>query len=49
MVNIKSILAGVGLVATTAICIQAVQQESADPEIMKEEKLVNDFNVYANN
>ncbi|WP_405326582.1 transglycosylase SLT domain-containing protein [Leeuwenhoekiella sp. LLG6367-2.1] len=47
MVNIKSILAGVGLVATTAICIQAVQQESADPEVMKEEKLVNDYNVYA--
>ncbi|MGO4911852.1 lytic transglycosylase domain-containing protein [Leeuwenhoekiella sp. W20_SRS_FM14] len=52
MINIKSILAGIGLIATTAICVQAVQQNTADPENIKEnsineEKLVNDYNVYA--
>lgn len=47
MIAIKNILAGVGLVATTAICVQAVQQEAVDPEIKKKEKLVNDYNVYA--
>ncbi len=47
MIAIKNILAGVGLVATTAICVQAVQQEAVDPEIKKTEKLVNDYNVYA--
>ena len=51
MINIKNILAGVGLVATTAVCVQAVQQDNtttnADPEIKKTDKLVNDYNVYA--
>lgn len=51
MINIKNILAGVGLVATTAVCVQAVQQDNTttntDPEIKKTDKLVNDYNVYA--
>ncbi|MFI8379903.1 lytic transglycosylase domain-containing protein [Leeuwenhoekiella sp. NPDC079379] len=52
MINIKSVLAGIGLIATTAICVQAVQQDTADPEIIEEnsineDKLVNDYNVYA--
>jgi len=48
MINFKNVLAGIGLVATTAVCVQAVQQDApADPEIKKKEKLVNDYNVYA--
>jgi len=47
MIPIKNILAGVGLIATTAVCVQAVQQDTPDPEITKKEKLVNDYNVYA--
>ncbi|MAW94760.1 MULTISPECIES: lytic transglycosylase domain-containing protein [unclassified Leeuwenhoekiella] len=47
MIPIKNILAGVGLIATTAVCVQAVQQDTTDPEITKKEKLVNDYNVYA--
>ncbi|PHQ28703.1 lytic transglycosylase domain-containing protein [Leeuwenhoekiella nanhaiensis] len=47
MIPIKNILAGVGLIATTAVCVQAVQQETKDPEVTKKEKLVNDYNVYA--
>ena len=47
MIPVKNILAGVGLVATTAFCVQAVQKEASDPEITKKEKLVNDYNVYA--
>ena len=47
MINIKTALAGIGLIATTAVCVQAVQKETNDPEVTKEEKLVNDYNVYA--
>ncbi|PHR89242.1 MAG: murein transglycosylase [Leeuwenhoekiella sp.] len=47
MIPIKNILAAVGLIATTAVCVQAVQQETKDPEVTKKEKLVNDYNVYA--
>lgn len=51
MIHFKNILAGIGLVATTAVCVQAVQQDDdtqrIDPEIKKTDKLVNDYNVYA--
>jgi len=51
MIHFKNILAGIGLVATTAVCVQAVQQDDdtqkIDPEIKKTNKLVNDYNVYA--
>ncbi len=47
MLPVKNILAGIGLVATTVICVQAVQQETLDPELTKKQKLVNDYNVYA--
>ena len=51
MIHFKNILAGIGLVATTAVCVQAVQQDEdtqrIDPEIKKTDKLVNDYNVYA--
>ena len=46
MVALKNIFAGIGLIAVTTFCVQAVQNDQPDPEIPTE-KLVNDYNVYA--
>lgn len=45
MKNIRNILGGIGLVAITAVSIQAVQDAPSTENLNK--KLVNDYNVYA--
>tara|TARA_R110002020_G_scaffold154714_2_gene335002 strand:+ start:165131 stop:166066 length:936 start_codon:yes stop_codon:yes gene_type:complete len=45
MMNVKNILAAIGLIGVTAVSVQAVQDAPTNENL--EQKLVNDYNVYA--
>ncbi|MEH6408545.1 MAG: lytic transglycosylase domain-containing protein, partial [Leeuwenhoekiella sp.] len=45
MINIKNILAALGLIGITVVSVQAVQDAPSNENL--EKKLVNDYNVYA--
>ena len=45
MMNVKNILAAIGLIGVTAVSVQAVQDAPTNENL--EKKLVNDYNVYA--
>ena len=47
MSYIKNILAAIGLISLSGLFIFAVQKAPSDDVVVKEKKLINDYNVYA--
>ncbi|GFZ77234.1 murein transglycosylase [Aquaticitalea lipolytica] len=47
MSYIKNILAAIGLISLSGLFIFAVQKAPSDDAVVKEKKLINDYNVYA--
>jgi membrane-bound lytic murein transglycosylase D len=44
---IKNTLAGIGLICITAVLISSVQKAPSDADLVKNDVLVNDYNIYA--